>query len=137
MPDMVRLALSAILICGGLQKICFPHLFLEFVQNYNLLSIKQSLLAAILLPWLETGLGFCLATDKFQNGAHLLTIALGLIFSLAQISVLMRGMNIPCGCLSLSMKDNISISTVLRSLFLPIGGTLVLASRFINRASGS
>ena len=95
-----RLVTAFVFIYASLDKQCNPWAFAQAVYNYQVLPDALINLTALILPWLELILGFCLLLERWMMGASglaavLMTVFIGLIlFNLA------RGLDISCGCFS-------------------------------------
>jgi uncharacterized membrane protein len=95
-----------------------PHLlnqydFLDSVLKYKLLPFRAAELIAAYLPWMQVTIAACLFFAVFRRAAWSVSLALFLAFFAAQISLLVRGLKINCGCFGTS--DN-PISVVSASL---------------------
>jgi putative oxidoreductase len=114
----VRLSLGCMFLYSSLPKIRQPYDFLSSAYNYELVGPKLGLLVAMVLPWAELFVGICLIGGIFVNGALLVSISMGAIFSFAVASALQRGLNISCGCFSKSSTEQIGYITLIRSLVI-------------------
>lgn len=94
----VRICLGAIFIYAALPKIADPVAFAGSVANYQLLPYFWSYLVAAVLPFLELGCGLLLVSGYRAKSAALLIALLNLAFMAALVSVILRGLDIDCGC---------------------------------------
>lgn len=98
-----RLVLAAVFLAACLPKIAHPHAFAESIYRYQLLHAAAINAAAVFLPWLElTAALALLAVPRLQRGAVLLVAVLLVIFTGAIAINLHRGVDIACGCFSVS-----------------------------------
>lgn len=102
-----RLILGAVFVYASIDKILHPADFAKAVYNYQILPDFLINLTAIILPWLELVLGLFLITGVFREGCVGIVTVLLLVFLGAMIFNLARGLDIHCGCFSVS-TDGIS-----------------------------
>jgi putative oxidoreductase len=80
----LRLALAAVFIYAGLQKIGRPLAFADEIRMYHILDIGPLLyIMAITLPWIELLCGLSLVTGIFMRGSALILLALNVVFLVA------------------------------------------------------
>jgi uncharacterized membrane protein YphA (DoxX/SURF4 family) len=127
----VRLTLGAIFIFASLEKILYPLSFAKTIDNYQILPDRLINLAAIILPWLELILGFLLILGMWLPGAIVLTNLLLFTFLTALVFNVARGLNIDCGCFTLSTTESPKTFWYLArdAFFLLLGGYLFLKMR--------
>jgi len=123
---VVRIMLGAVFLFSCAGKIADPAAFAVIVANYQLLPPALVSATAVIFPWLEAVCGLALVFGRFEKGAALLVSLMMVVF----IGIIFyngyRGLNIACGCFSLSAKapSNIALNT-LRNLFVLAAGTWV------------
>ena len=93
-----RVILGAVFIFAGVEKIFAPADFAQAIRNYMILPLSVTNLVAIVLPWLELFCGFFLLAGLFIRASALLITILNLVFIFALLSVMVRGLDISCGC---------------------------------------
>lgn len=104
LPATVTLRRLSALILGllfflhGLEKAGRPYDFLNAVYDYQLVGADMGEMIARVLPWLEIVIGIALLLSVLERGALALSILLLITFLVAKLSVLSRGLLIPCGC---------------------------------------
>lgn len=124
---IVRLLLGAVFLFSSAGKIADPEAFAEIVTNYRLLSPPLVWATAVIFPWIEATCGLALVFGRLEKGAALLVSLMMIVF----IGIILyngyRGLNIACGCFSLSAKEpsDIGLNT-LRNLFILAAGSWVL-----------
>ncbi len=117
----LRWAIGAIFIYAAIAKIANPMAFAEQVDNYRLLPYFLVTLVAAILPWLELFCGLLLIVGKWLPGAALILLALNLIFLIAIISALAKGLDISCGCFSVSGEGTrIGIKKLIENVLLSL-----------------
>lgn len=124
---LVRLGLGVMFLVSSFYKIREPDAFLANVYAYELVNSRLSVVIAVLLPWLEMGVGVFLLAGAFTGGALGLSVLLLAVFAIAQGSALWRGLIIDCGCFSATSTETVSSWTFLRTslLFVAAAGTYV------------
>ncbi len=93
-----RFILGAVFIYAGVQKIFVPAEFSQAIQNYMILPVSLTNLVAIFLPWIEICCGSLLLVGIFIRASAILISLLNLVFIIAILSALIRGLDINCGC---------------------------------------
>ena len=93
-----RILLGIVFIYSGSQKIAQPANFAVTIQNYRLLPIELTNMAAIIIPWLEFYCGLFIFIALFRQASAAILSILMIIFSIALISAIFRGLDIYCGC---------------------------------------
>ena len=102
-----RFLLGLMLAVSGGSKICNIWVFAEAVQQYHILPSWLLGVGAVCLPGVELVCGLCLlAGGSLLPGAALLTAGLSALFLLANISALIRGLNVSCGCFGLTVAQS-------------------------------
>ena len=98
LPAAIRVSLGAIFIYAALPKIADPVAFAGSVANYRILPYFWSYLAAAVLPFLELICGLLLVSGYRVKTGALIIAALNVAFMAALVSVIVRGLDIDCGC---------------------------------------
>jgi len=116
---VLRLLLAALFVCAGLPKLIAPQEFALIVFRYHLLPDSLINMAALLLPWLEIVAALALLLPAWRrSGALWLAGLLGLATAAIAIS-LARGLDIDCGCFTLTPGHSpISLWLIARNLTL-------------------
>jgi uncharacterized membrane protein YphA (DoxX/SURF4 family) len=99
---LLRLFLGVIFVYSSFDKILRPAAFAEIIYNYQILPEALINLTSIFLPWLELLLGLLLILGFWLPGAVLICNSLFLIFFATLIFNSARGLDIDCGCFSVS-----------------------------------
>ena len=130
-----RLIMAGIFIYASIDKIAHPAAFAKDVYNYQILPNGLINLTALVLPWLELLIGLCLLTGVWMPGAVLAVNGLLVVFLVAFVFNLARGLDVNCGCFGAGGIGS-SMSTIwylLRDVvFLTIGAFLFYGV-FLNR----
>nr|MBN2277696.1 DoxX family membrane protein [candidate division Zixibacteria bacterium] len=118
---LVRLAIGLIFIYASLDKIWSPGDFARIMYNYHLVPGSLINLTALILPWVELLCGLFLVLGVFKEGSLLILNLLVIVFIVAISINLVRGVDLECGCFSVSSKAKSSaLSLLLRDLGLLI-----------------
>jgi hypothetical protein len=105
---------------AAVPKVLHPYRFFELVAEYNILSLQRTALVSAAVPWTEFILGVLLLTRTLTNAALLTSTMLLVCFMLAQVSVLVRGLTVSCGCFSTqaSSSDLVGAGSLVRTCAL-------------------
>lgn len=115
----LRWGIGALFIYAAIAKIANPMAFAEQVDNYRLLPYLGVTLVAAILPWLELGCGLLLIFGRWLPGATLVLVVLNLVFLIAIISALAKGLDISCGCFSVGGEGTrIGIKKLIENMLL-------------------
>lgn len=96
---IVRLIISGLFIYSGWVKLWDLETFALGISGYQLLPTGWVIPLAYFLPWLEIWCGVALwITPPFRRSAWILITGMLLVFTVAKISALQRGLDISCGC---------------------------------------
>lgn len=93
-----RLALAAIFIYAGAVKIQDVVAFAGHVAAYQILPYALNYLVAATLPYIEFLAGVLLLLNVRVRPALVVISGLTLVFMVALLSVMLRGLDIDCGC---------------------------------------
>jgi rhodanese-related sulfurtransferase len=94
--------LGGIFVYASYEKILHPVPFTEIVYNYHILPGVLLNLVALFLPWLELLIGLSLILGVWLHGAVLVCNALLVIFFTTLLFNIFRGLDIDCGCFTVS-----------------------------------
>jgi uncharacterized membrane protein YphA (DoxX/SURF4 family) len=122
----VRLLVGVIFIAASIDKILQPAAFAQMVYNYQILPDAFINVTAIVLPWVELVLGSLLVLGLWIPGTVVLANLLFLAFFGSLLFNLARGLDIHCGCFSMSTQGNpLTTWYLIRdAVFLLLGGYL-------------
>lgn len=97
---LFRLFLGVLLFYTGYHKISeSPEEFAQVIRLYEIGFLAPfSNLIALVFPWLELFVGFCLIFGIFLDGALLLTFGLMGVFFVVVFQAVLRGITGDCGC---------------------------------------
>ena len=108
-------------------KIADPSAFAGIVTHYQLVSPPLVTLTVMVLPWIEALCGVALVFGFYDKGAALLVCLMMVAFIGIGFYNAYRGLDIACGCFSLSAQQpsNIALNTV-RDMAILAAGIWVL-----------
>lgn len=118
-----RLLLGGLFLYAGALKALDVTAFAGAVANYRILPYHWNYLVAATLPQIELLAGLLLVVNRRVRPAALVLGALTVVFMIVLGSVLLRGLDIDCGCFNPGGTDGTSAGAAL----LRDAGILVLA----------
>jgi len=127
-----RGVLAAVMLVYGASKV--PHVagLAESIHNYRILPVEFENLPAAVLPWIEIVAAAALVVRRWLPGGTILTGAMLAVFIAAIASALVRGLDINCGCFTLSEKspgyDNLWRTLILDLVLLSMTAHVWLVS---------
>lgn len=131
-PRMIwtlRFLLGLVFLHASVGKILDPKSFAENLMAYQIFESPQLIkYVAVTLPWVEWFCGIFLLLGIFVRSVAVLASTLLLVFVLAMISALLRGLEINCGCFGSATETIGPLSLLRDSLFLGIS-LLVMSAR--------
>ena len=131
-----RFFLGGVFLYASYGKILNPEGFSHAVFNYQILPDQLVNLTAIILPWVEIFIGFCLITGWWIPGAVVIVNTLLVIFISALVFNMARGLDVKCGCFSADFSENAATwITLLRDTFFLIVGFFLIYMLFFFKES--
>jgi uncharacterized membrane protein YphA (DoxX/SURF4 family) len=95
----LRLLVSGLFLYSGLIKLMDLPAFAQAVEGYDLLPEAWVNRVAVFVPWVELWCAVALwVTPIWRSSAYALITGMLLVFTVAKISGVMRGLDISCGC---------------------------------------
>ena len=128
---LVRLLLAVVFIYAAVDKVLHPQQFRTIVENYQIFPALLSHYVAMFLPWFEIVCGLFLLIGVYIKTSAELLSGLMLFFIAALISVLIRGLDINCGCFTLSAEGSVVSVFKIFEDFLLLG--MLLGLVFFNK----
>ncbi len=95
---LCRIILGAFFVYAGALKVSDAPAFAGQVAAYQILPYQWNYFAAATLPWIEIICGGLLIVNQKVRPASLVIGVLTLAFMIALGSVIIRGLDIDCGC---------------------------------------
>ena len=97
---VARLVLGGVFLIAAIDKIAVPDVFAKSINNYHIVPTYFVNFSALLLPWLELLCSIFLITGIRVKASAVLTSGMLLVFVVAILSAMYRGLDINCGCFS-------------------------------------
>ncbi len=110
---LARLALALVFIYAGAVKMQNVTAFAGHVAAYQILPYALNYLVAATLPYVEFLAGILLLLNARVRPALLVVGSMTLVFMLALVSVLLRGLEIDCGCFDPGGGQDVSAGVAL------------------------
>ena len=106
---LFRIALGGLFVYASLPKLGNPLSFADKIRNFRIIDDPWVAWVAMGLPVLELLVGVCILLRILYPGALLVTIGMMLAFIPALASLLVRGIEEDCGCLSAKLTPDLQI----------------------------
>lgn len=114
---ILALALAGIFIYAAVLKIAEPAEFARAIKNYKMVPLALVNLMALILPWWEMTAGAAVLFPKWRKAAAAILLGLGMVFTIAVITAMVRGLDITCGCFG-QRSARAGLETLLVDLFI-------------------
>ena len=126
---LCRLVFGGIFMYAALDKMTHPDQFARIVFNYHLLPGPIINIVALVLPVSEFLAGIMLISGTLYPGARNYLIILLLAFMIAIGVNVIRGVDLECGCFTVSSKaKSAALQILVRDVFYLIPGLILLVS---------
>ncbi len=123
---VIRLVIGGLFVYAGFLKALKPQAFADSIVTFQMLPKQLINVMAMGLPPFEILVGAMLIMGIRTKAASLAAILMSVIFSIAILQGLIRGLQIDCGCFGSgtpsAMKNWLSLG---RDLLLIAGGVLI------------
>ena len=124
----IRLFLGFVFIYASVTKISDPEGFAQAIYNYKLLPLFLINILAVILPWIELCAGILLIFGITVKENSAIINGLLLIFIIAIIISLFRGLDINCGCFGTVDGSKVGLIKILENIGLLILGFILIKS---------
>jgi len=115
---LFRVIVGFVFLYAGILKISDPSGFSDAINNYDLLPLIFVNFFAIILPWIELVAGlFLLFGISVKENSFIISVLL-IVFILAIVISLGRGLNIECGCFGTSSGTKVGIIKLVENIVL-------------------
>ena len=113
-----RVIVSFVFIYAAIEKISDPASFSDAIDNYRLLPLFLVNFFAITLPWIELVVGILLLFGvRVKENSFIISVLL-VVFLVAIIISLARGLNIDCGCFGTINGTKIGLEKIVENIVL-------------------
>jgi putative oxidoreductase len=115
---LLRLGLGALFIVAAVGKLADPGKFAVEIADYRFLPLLAPYLA-VMLPGVELVLGVAIVAGprSWRKGAALGMMLLLAVFTVAVTQVVLRGINVDCGCFG-GKSGSVTSLTIVRDVAL-------------------
>jgi uncharacterized membrane protein YphA (DoxX/SURF4 family) len=117
---VLRLIVAAVFLAAALPKIGDPRSFATDIDNYRLLPDGLIGPFAVGVPLLEAVIGLALLTGVHARGAAVLASGMLVVFAIAMVQAIGRGIDLDCGCFGHVVETRVSWLTVGRNVLLAL-----------------
>jgi uncharacterized membrane protein YphA (DoxX/SURF4 family) len=124
----LRLLVGSVFVIAGIGKIIDPKHFATEIWNYHLIPMSMVNISALVLPWLELICGLLLISGVKLKANSIIIGGLLLVFILAGISAIARGLEINCGCFGKESEKKLDWYKILENTGLLIATVLLFIS---------
>ena len=123
---VLRIFLGVMFLYSSLHKIQHPDQFAIAVRAYELMPRELSQLFALFIAWSEAVAGVMLILGVMTQRAAGTILILLVMFTVAILSTMVRGMAIDCGCFSNEGGSQTNTPLIIRNLFLIAAAAMVM-----------
>lgn len=123
---LLRLLLGLIFIIAAKEKIIAPANFSSSIANYKLFPVEFINILAIIIPWIELISGSLLLLGIWTKENSAIMTLLLIVFTIAIIISLFRGLNIDCGCFGTAYGEQIGLLKISENLLLILSGFILV-----------
>lgn len=115
---LLRLFVGGVFIYASIDKIAHPGQFAHAIENYRILPYFLVNIFAIILPWVELVAGLLLISGVWSGASALVISGLLVIFIIAIMAGLVRGLDISCGCFTTTGGQKIGLTLIIKDAIL-------------------
>jgi len=127
---LLRLYFGGLFIYASLDKIASPEQFARIVFNFHILPGSLVNIFALILPFTELVAGLGVIIGFLYRGSRDYLMLLMVVFIVAISINLVRGVDLECGCFTVSSSaKSAGLQLIVRDLLYLIPGLFLLASR--------
>ena len=132
--NLIRLLgviLGLLFIYSAVPKILEVEYFARAVRNYRILPVWSHNIVAIWMPWMELIAGCCLVFKVWERGGATLILGMMVVFLIAVISAVLRGLDIDCGCfgrtaVQVAKAHQVGLQKIAENLAMTVTAILIL-----------
>ena len=123
---IIRVVLGFVFIYAAVTKISDLNGFSQAIYNYKLFPLFLVNILAIILPWIELSAGLLLVFGVSVKDNSAIISGLLVIFIIAVLISLFRGLDIECGCFGTVDGSKVGIQKILENIGLLILGIILI-----------
>ena len=129
----IRIAVAGIFLTAAYSKIIDPSAFAKNVNNYHIIPSGLVNIFALGLPMIEALVALGLLFGYWPRANALLVFGLMIMFTVALLVAIAKGVNINCGCFTQNPKVK---SDLWLDFWRDIGFLILIAPLLFTRARG-
>jgi len=122
----IRILLGIVFIFAAISKASEPEGFARAITNYKLLPLFSINILAIVLPWIELCTAVLLIFGISVKENSTILSGLLIVFIIAIIISLARGLNIDCGCFGTVGGTKVGVQKILENFGLLLCGLILI-----------
>lgn len=122
----MRILLGVVFIYAAISKASDPEGFARAIANYKLLPIFLINILALILPWIELCAGILLVFGVLVKENSMILGGLLVVFVIAILISLARGLNIDCGCFGTVGGTKVGIQKILENIGLLLSAIILI-----------
>ena len=126
---VLRVALGVLFLISSISKLQHPDLFVDAVQEYDILPGALAEVFGTALPWAELFIGWCLVLGIFITFASAVTIAMVVSFIVGNSYSFVHDVGEACGCLGDLVNMSHIVSLIVDIAMLLVAGLLIYQRR--------
>ena len=136
LPNLINIILGAVFLLSGFMKIINITDFMDTVESYNIFPSSIVLYLSVILCVIELTIGFSVLFGIFPKAGIVGVIVLMIIFNTLTLWSIMNDKGWVCRCFGDLFKSQLNYSSLLRNLFILIGGVYIFYKKsFISFAN--
>lgn len=103
---VIEILVGLTFLWAGFLKILDPKAFLSSILTYDVFNYTLSVVASLVVPYLEMCIGVGLVLQVLKGGARFLATLILLVFIALLVQAALRGLDVDCGCFGLTEKSS-------------------------------
>lgn len=123
---VLRLVVAALFLTSSITALADPVAFATDIDNYRMMPDALIGPMSVGMPLLELLLGLALVSGVHARGAALVASAMLVVFAIAMVQAIVRGIDLDCGCFGHVVETRVSWLTVARNVVLTIASIAVV-----------
>jgi len=123
---VLRVFLGAMFVISSADKVLHPDRFAIAIRAYELLPVGLTNLFALVVAWSELVAGVMLVFGVLTRKAAAAILILLVMFTIAIITTMVRGLVVDCGCFSNEGGSQTGAMLVVRNLFLIVMTLMII-----------
>jgi len=129
---IAQLGAGVIFLAAALPKIADLEAFSGSIHNFHMEPVVPMVLTnvlAVMIPWIELVAGLALIANVKPRAGAVVYTALMVLFTVAVVAALARGLSFDCGCFGKSDAANLGMKKLLENLGMVALGVIASLER--------